>query len=266
VIVAQTNLQLFRQLEVAGWSTPDRQRALAAYVLAAELHSGQYRASGKTFVAHLCGTASIVEAAGGTTDQTLAALLHAVYDQGDFGDGRATQAPRKRAEVRAAVGSDAETLVAQYSTWPWRTRLPALLDGGPDGFADWERAVAFVRLANEIEERVDGADGYAPEHAASVFPLVDVVRCARLLGFDALRAFAEAFAQDVADEDDALDVPAALQATVLASGAIAPRSTRTRHWVLGTGQQSTLRRAARRIPGARHVVTAWRRRPTPSSE
>jgi hypothetical protein len=263
VIVAQTNLQLYRQLETSGWSTKERRRAEAAYNLAAELHSGQYRASSKTFVAHLCGTASIVDTAGGTVDETLAALLHAAYDQGDFGDGRAPRTPSKCAEMRDAIGADAEALVAQYSDWPWRTRLAALLDGGPDVFADWERAVAFLRLANEVEERVDGADDYAPEHAVFVFPLDDVVRCARLLGREALVAVAD----DVARANPVRDAPADLQTTTYASGPVAPRSMSTRLWVRGTGQQSTLRRASRHVPGARRVMHSWRRwRPTSSSE
>ncbi len=255
MIVAQTNLQLFRQLDAAGWSNHDRQRVIDAYALIAELHAGQYRASGKTFVAHLCGTASIVQATGGTVDQTLAALLHAAYDQGDFGDGRRVRTSRKQAEVREAIGPDAEALVVQYSDWPWRTRLPALLDGRPDVFADWERTVAFVRLANEVEERVDGADDYAPEHAAIVFPLGDVARCARRLGWEALAAFTEA----IADANPTDVTPAALRTTTLASGTVVPRSMSTRLWVRGTGEQSLLRRAVRLAPGARRVVYSWRR-------
>ena len=71
--VAQTNLQLQRQLELAGWSLHDRERVGNTYTLAAQLFSGRYRTSGKTFLAHLCGTASITEAVGGTVDETLAA-------------------------------------------------------------------------------------------------------------------------------------------------------------------------------------------------
>jgi len=263
VIVSQTNLQLYGQLERAGWSTTDRRRGIAAYSLVAELHSGQYRASGKTFVAHLCGTASIVAAAGGTVDETLAALLHAAYDQGDFGDGRPSATPKKRAELRAAIGPDAETLVARYSEWPWRTRLPALLDAGPETFAEWERTIAFLRLANEIEERLDGADDYAPEHAALVFPLDDVVRCARVLGRDALVAIAH----DATRLDTSSDVPVELSTTAFASGLVAPRSMRTRLSVRSTGKQSSLRRATRRVPGARRIVHWGRRwRPTSRSE
>ena len=82
-------------------------------------------------------------------------------------------------------------MVAAYFDWPWRARLADVLDGGAGVLEDWERSVAFLRLANEVEERVDGADGYAPGHAAFVFPLDDVVRCARHLGRNELVTFAE---------------------------------------------------------------------------
>jgi len=261
VLVAQTNLQLYRQLDAAGWSTPDRQRALAAYALVAELHSGQYRASGKTFVAHLCGTASIVDAAGGSVDETLAALLHAVYDAGDFGDGRRGPTPRKQTEVRASVGAAAETLVAEYFAWPWRERLAEVLARGAGVLDDRERPIAFLRLANEVEERVDGADDYAPGHAAFVFPLDDVVQCARYLGRDGLVAFTDAHADALA----APAVPAELQAVTVASGPITPRSMMTRLSLFGRGEQNLVRRATRRIPGARRVVHAWRQRRPPAS-
>jgi len=262
VIVAQTNLQLYRQLEAAGWSTADRQRARSAYMLTAELHSGQYRASGKTFVAHLCGTASIVDAAGGTVDETLAALLHAAYEQGDFGDGRSVRTPQKSDEVRAAIGADAETLVAQYFDWPWRERVAELLEGGPDGLADWERVITFLRLANEIEERIDGADEYAPTHASFVLPLADAMQCAHLLGRESLVAIAH----DVTDVE-ATSVPATLQSEKMWSGLVAPRSTSTRLWIRTTDERSPLRRAVRQVPGARRVVYTWRRwRPTSRSE
>jgi hypothetical protein len=261
VTIAQTNLQLYRQLEVGGWSMSDRQRAMAAYALIAELHAGQYRASGKTFVAHLCGTASIVDGAGGSVEETLAALLHAVYDAGDFGDGRRGAAPHKRAEVRASVGTAAETMVAAYFDWPWRARLADVLDGGAGVLEDWERPVAFLRLANEVEERVDGADGYAPGHAAFVFPLDDVARCARHLGRNELVTFAE----ERTDVLAAPVVPDPLQMTTVASGPITPRSLTTRRSIRGTGEQSLVRHAARRVPGARRVVYVWRQWRSPAS-
>src|SRR5262245_11904038 len=74
--IAQTNLQLYNQLLARGWTTNDLHHARAAYELAADLFSGQYRCSGKPFVAHLVGTASVAAAVGLPSELVLAALLH----------------------------------------------------------------------------------------------------------------------------------------------------------------------------------------------
>jgi HD domain len=263
VIVAQTNLQLQRQLELAGWTPRDRERVAAAYDLAAQLFSGQYRSSGKTFLAHLCGTASITEAVGGTADEVLAALMHAAYSQGDFGDGRRRVTRRKRDEVRPVLGTEAEALVAQYAAWPWRARLGALREEGPGVLADWERPIAFLRLANEVEEHVDFATQYCPRQGAVALPLADVERYAGDLGWPALGLLAN----EIASEDAEPVVPLSRQPDRKASEFVPARSTRTTLWVRCTGERGILRRATRAVPGARRVVDSWRRwRPTSSSE
>ena len=181
VAIAQTNLQLDRQLDRAGWPVDDRVRVAAAYDLASRLFTGQYRPNGKTFVAHLCGTASIAQLAAATVDETVAALVHAAYDYGDFGDGRPVVTDRKRAEVRAVIGAGAEALVAGYAAWPWWDRLTVLHDDGAGALTDWERPLAFLRLANELEERVDLGTEYSAGRGAIVYPLDDLVACAQRL-------------------------------------------------------------------------------------
>ena len=165
-----------------------------------------------------------MQAAGGSVDETLAALVHAAYMEGDFGDGRRNRTPRKQAEVRAVLGAPAEALVAQYCEWPWRTRMPELRDHGAGVLAEWERPLAFLRLANEVEEHVDFANDYCPEHAAGVFPLADVPRCAKYLGRDELSGLAQALAAEIAGHT----VPESLQFTTRASAMVAPRSLDTR--------------------------------------
>jgi hypothetical protein len=165
-----------------------------------------------------------VQLADGSVDETLAALLHAAYLNGDFGDGLRTRTPRREAEVRAVVGAPAEALVARYCEWPWRTRIPELRDHGADALAEWERPLAFLRLANEVEEHVDFANDYCPEHAAGVFPLADVPRCAEYLGRDELGRLAKELEAEIAGHS----VPEPLHSTRRTSSAVAPRSVDTR--------------------------------------
>ena len=57
---AQTNIQLLNQLHREGYSADDLHLVRVAYRFAMDLFSGQFRASGKTFIAHLVGTASVL--------------------------------------------------------------------------------------------------------------------------------------------------------------------------------------------------------------
>jgi hypothetical protein len=168
--------------------------------------------------------------------------------------------PRKRADVRAVLGTDAEALVAAYSAWPARTRLAELRGGGADALAAWELPVAFLRLANELEERIDLGSEYCPELAVYVLPLEDLVVCARHLGRTALVDLADA----VATANAGHTVPPSLRRTPNLSALVMPRSMTTRVWVRITGAKSPLRRAVRHIPGARHVAYAWRDRHDPA--
>lgn len=143
---AQTNLQLYAQLVSLGFPDEGLRLARAAHDCAASLFSGQHRFSGKPFLAHLVGAASIVAAHGGDARAVAAALLHAAYDQGDFGTGMRGASPRKRRELRAAIGDDAESLVARYDAFDFQ---------GGATFQEGARDVLFLRAANELEDALD---------------------------------------------------------------------------------------------------------------
>ena len=100
---AQTNIQLFEQLRQGGMPEAERARVAAAYDLAARLFTGRFRCSGKTFLAHLVGTASVAARHGGSEPIVSAALLHAAYDQGDFGILLRGLTAGNRESVRRAV-------------------------------------------------------------------------------------------------------------------------------------------------------------------
>ena len=171
--VAQTNLQLQNQLDERGWSEADRIRVGRAYTLACELFAATLRPSGKTFLAHVLGTASIAVDSGASADEAIAAILHAAYFHGDFGDGRSGTTDEKRAEVRRVVGSAAEQLVHDYGAWPWRERIAALQQNGAEALRPDERQLAHLRIANEIEDWLDLAVAYVPDRTHWVLPLAD---------------------------------------------------------------------------------------------
>lgn len=185
---AQTNIQLQAQLRELGYSEADLARVASGYELLMRLFTGQFRCSGKTFLAHLVGTASIAAAHGGSVDEVLAALAHAVYDAGDFGSPVKGWTAGKRKQVRDAVGAGAEAIIADYYEIQWRsdTRLEILVR--LDEIAESKRPALFVRMCNELEEAVDG--GFRFGNMRKQEDLAEAIVACReicsVLGLDAL--------------------------------------------------------------------------------
>src|SRR5262249_37947301 len=140
---AQTNLRLYEELRRAGRPPDELLAARRAYDLATRLFAGQYRATGKPFVAHLVGVASILARLDRRGPLIVAALLHPAYDQGIFPGWRRAVTEAKRAAVRAVAGDEAEHLVFRYHHHDQ---------------ADGD--VVLLGLANDLEDLVDLAGAY----------------------------------------------------------------------------------------------------------
>ena len=152
---AQTNIQLFNQLHRQGYGANDLKAVLAAYELTMVLMTGRFRASGKTFIAHLVGTASILGSLQASPALVGAGLLHAVYPAGDFGDELAGISDAKRMRVRSVVGEQVEERVCRYHDLVWTDETIRSISGGVDVLSAIERDVVLMRLANELEELLD---------------------------------------------------------------------------------------------------------------
>jgi len=153
---AQTNIQLFNQLKQGGYAHSDLSSVATAYKLAMHLFTGQFRSSGKTFIAHLVGTGSILAELGTTAQLVAAGILHACYTNGDFDKFRAgamSQTIRNR--YRQLVGTEVEAYVDGYSSIRWNTETIAAACSKIDAIEAIERNVLLMRLANELEEYSD---------------------------------------------------------------------------------------------------------------
>lgn len=150
---AQTFPQLLNQL-LRERPDVDFASITTTFAYAMKLFAGALRASGKTFLAHVIGTASIVARHGGSGDLIATALLHAAYTHGDFG-WRRPGAAANRPQVRAAVGERIEALVFLYSQLRWKDKTIATLASGPISEVDDDRAILLIRLCNELEEYLD---------------------------------------------------------------------------------------------------------------
>lgn len=162
---SQTNLQLFYQMHKLDFTCDDLQLVNQSYTLAAELMSGQYRASYKPVVAHLVGTASVLAWIGSQAEVISAGLLHAIYETGDFGDSQPPGSnSERRTAVQNAVGSDIEAIVNGYQSYAWNVdAIRSIVQRAPM-FEQLETDLIMVRLANELEDLLDFGLAYCGEN------------------------------------------------------------------------------------------------------
>jgi Domain of unknown function (DUF6817) len=229
--IAQTNLQLYNQLVTRGWSETDLDRTRRAYELATDLFAGQLRPSGKTFLAHLVGTASAVAAGDGRVDLVLAGLVHAAYTHGEFGDARRDAAAPKRGAVRSVIGSDAESLVHGYGALGYREATIDDWVARAGTLSRTDHDLVVLRMANEIDDHVD-------------------------LG----TRFCDRRGDPMATDESGVVVPAVLRSPATASIRTAPRSHRLRLVIAFRNATVPVRARLARIPMARRAYHAVRLR------
>jgi hypothetical protein len=202
---AQTNLQLYDQLCRDGYSDRDISLVRCAYDLAMRLFTCLMLPSGKLFIDHLVGTASVLAALRAPIEVVAAGLIHAAYFNGDFGTIRTGVTDAKRKEIRNKLGANLEVYVARYHAMSWDSKtIPAIRDGVGD-LDRIGRYVLLIRLANELEHRLDFADVYADNaewfRAYKERYLPMIIDMANGLGFPALAAeLAEAFNEAASGE------------------------------------------------------------------
>jgi (p)ppGpp synthase/HD superfamily hydrolase len=151
---AQTNVQLLNQLRSDGYPEKDRERVREAYELAICLFTGLFLPSGKTFIDHLVGTASILASLHAPTEVVVAGLIHAAYLHGDFGAAE-KGIGAKRARVRRVVGNEVQEYVTRYDRLLLTPREISRLQDTLDQLNPIDRHVVLMRLANDLEHRLD---------------------------------------------------------------------------------------------------------------
>lgn len=152
---AQTNIQLFNQLRREGYSNTDLSFIRDAYELAMVLFSGCFQPSGKSFIAHVVETASILASLRLSAQVVAAGLLHNVYGTGDFGDGRRGISMARRQKIRRVLNSEVEEYVARFPSLYWESPTIQLARDNPDQLAAIDRAVLTILLAEHLEHLLD---------------------------------------------------------------------------------------------------------------
>lgn len=152
---AQTNIQLLTQLGQEAYPAHELDYVCNAHKLATHLFAGLYRPSGKEFMAHAVGTASILGSLRVPAKVVAAGLLCAAYEHGDFGTWSKGISRRKRERVKLAVGKDVEEYVARYAALPWNGKTMSIIHERTDALERIDRDVVLLRLANKLEDLSD---------------------------------------------------------------------------------------------------------------
>ncbi len=154
---AQNNVQLYEQMRRTGHGDEDLRHLATAYDFALKLFAGRYRGSGKPFLDHLVGTASVLVQHGAALPTVLAGLMHAAYRHAEWGTGRRGITQARRDGLSAVIGREAEALVFRYDTFDWdrlkREPIPEVIAG----MDEIGRQATLMHLANDLEESVDRA-------------------------------------------------------------------------------------------------------------
>lgn len=174
---AQTNIQLYNQLQSLGYTENDIASTFNAYELALELFPAHFRANGKHFLSHLVGTASILAAQQLRIDLVNAGLLHSAYLFGHFTDYRPGITDKKKHHVIEAVGEEVESLIFRYTLLPWNTISILQHENQIASLSNQERDILILKLANELEDNLDLGMAYGKkDHTATYIASMDALR------------------------------------------------------------------------------------------
>jgi (p)ppGpp synthase/HD superfamily hydrolase len=243
---AQTNVQLYNQLRDAGYSSADLKLVRNAYELAMVLFAARYQPSGKSFMAHVVGTASILASLGLPASVVAAGLLHNVYKHGDFGDGASKFSVTRKHNISRVLGSEVAEYAARFRALPWDSPTIQLARTNMDQLGSADRHVILIRLADQLEHISDLDHLYYGESVRQRYvgatPIA--IELAEKMGFAALALELERVSQEWKSAGPPVEPPVRVKHNV--SFVIAPRSYRKRFVVLIREHLISIRQVLRR--------------------
>lgn len=152
---AQTIVRLYSQLQQSGYSNTEMTIIRNTYELAISLFSCRFQPSGKDFLSHCVGTASILASLGLPAQVVAAGLIHNVYQNGDFGFGGRGISKAKRIYVERFVGKEVEGYAARFATLRWNPQTIKAIRDGINELNPIDRNTVLIRLADHLEHLLD---------------------------------------------------------------------------------------------------------------
>jgi hypothetical protein len=143
---AQTNLELCIQMEEMGYSVNEIETVHQAYLFNIDKVYSMYRGSGKPFINHLVGVASIMVSDKQPVVIIQAALMHALYqNRVEFGQNNNLE--NKRLLLKTKFGSEVDDLIWRYTQFEMLS-----IDQIDTNEIDQYKDVLILRIADEVED------------------------------------------------------------------------------------------------------------------
>jgi hypothetical protein len=146
---AQTNLQLYLQMLDSDYLEDEVNLVNRAYLFAIDKVHLMYRGSGKPFICHLVGTASLMVICRQPVQVVIAALLHALY-QNRVSFGNIKDITKRRQIITDIFGAECDRLIFEYTEF----EMTGIKDIDPNHITV-DKQVLLMRIADELEDLVD---------------------------------------------------------------------------------------------------------------
>ncbi len=160
---AQTNIELYEQMLELGFSNEAISRVNDAYLFSMDKVYALYRGSGKPFICHLVGTASLLVSAKQSLELILGALMHALY-QNRVPFENFLEIEKRRVIVSEKFGPKVESLIFDYTNFENTNLTDVQLDN-----PNLKRDIVVLHLADHVEDLL----GYSIFLHGNVDDLID---------------------------------------------------------------------------------------------
>jgi gluconolactonase len=243
---AQTNLQLYDQLKRESYSSADLNFVRTAYELATVLFAGRFQPSGKSYIAHVVGTASVLAWLKLPAPVVAGGLLHNVFNAGDFGDGRKGVSVARRGEITALLGPEVAEYGANFATLYWDSPSLRLARSNPEALSPTDRHVLLILLSDHLEHFLDLDLLYYPASARRSYLSNGLLgaEIAEKCGYDGL---AETLRKTIRQNESAELAFGTGQPVKNASFVLVPRSCRKRAVLTCSQWRDALSKKLRRM-------------------
>ncbi|MEH6552192.1 MAG: glycosyltransferase [Pseudomonadales bacterium] len=154
---AQTNIELYNQCIAMHYSERDLQLIKAACEMATKEFNGLYRGSGKPFISHCVGTASILAHFRSSAQMIAAGLLHSFYEFSSISEKDNTA----RQYLANLMGAKTEHMIFAYNTLKPTLKPEPRLLSSPNLMALTAAKNSLLQMANYLDELLDNSLAYS---------------------------------------------------------------------------------------------------------